>query len=92
MIRQTMVEHAAHVFGVSVADLTGRSRTRHVSEARQAVAYALRRRYPALSLTSIGTILGGRDHSTIIYALAAAERRAMVDRDYALHVSALLNG
>lgn len=90
LLGQMILHAATHHFGVSVVDLTGRSRARHVSEARQAVAYALRRSYPMLSLQSIGTLLGGRDHTTIIYALAAAERRAVVDQEYALRLSALL--
>jgi chromosomal replication initiator protein len=85
-----ILDTAAAVFEIPRAALTGRSRTRDVAWARQAVAWALRRKYPLLSLQEIGRLLGGRDHTTIMWALKAAEQRAASDPDYALRMTALL--
>jgi chromosomal replication initiation ATPase DnaA len=68
---------AAH-FGLSMADLSGRSRLHHIVLARQAAAWALRRATP-LSLSAIGQLLGGRDHKTILHAIAQTESRMAAD-------------
>jgi chromosomal replication initiator protein len=70
--------------------LVGRSQRRHVVYARQALAWVLRRTHPELSLAAIGDVLGGRDHTTILWAIEAAERRAKADPRYALRLSALV--
>jgi DnaA-like protein len=70
-----LIARAAQIFGLKVADLTGRSREHHIVEARQAAAYALRTRYAKLSLQAIGNLLGDRDHTTIIWAIKVVEQR-----------------
>ena len=87
-----ILDVAAEVFQVPRAALVGRSHARHIAQARQAVAWVLRYTYPALSLETIGQLLGGRHHTTIIWALVAAEQRAQADPDYALRLSALVPG
>lgn len=59
----------AKAMGVPVAAITGRTRTTYVCKARAAAARALRDL--GLSLSEIGTMLGGRDHSTVAYILGA---------------------
>src|SRR6185503_17800716 len=80
----------ATVFGVSAADLIGRSRMRIVVEARQAAAWVLRRACPALALADIGRLLGGRDHTTIIYSLQQIEQRMANDPQLRAQMHALL--
>ena len=87
-----LLETAAQTFEVPCAALIGQSRQRHIVQARQAVAWALRQTHPELSLASIGDLLGGRDHTTIIWAVEAAKRRAKEDPRYALRLSALVGG
>jgi chromosomal replication initiator protein len=89
MIAQ-MVETAAQTFEVPRAALLGGSRQRHIVQARQALAWALRQTHPELSLAAIGDLLGGRDHTTIMWALEAAERRARADPRYAVRLSTLV--
>jgi|FLYN01.1.fsa_nt_gi chromosomal replication initiator protein len=86
---QDLINAAADLFDISPHALTNGCRQRHVAHARQAVMYAL---YQAtdMSYAAIGELLGGRDHSTIIHGVAAAERRAIADRDYALKLVALV--
>jgi chromosomal replication initiator protein len=76
-----------HVFGITRADLLGTSRVNRITEARQALAYALR--MDGWSLEAIGELLGGRDHTTIIYSLGAAERRKARDVRYAERLQVL---
>jgi chromosomal replication initiator protein len=67
-------------FGLRFQDLTGRRRTAPVATARQ-VAMFLCHEKTDVSLARIGQVLG-RDHSTVVYALGAIERR--VQRDLAV--------
>lgn len=75
------------LFGVSEADLIGRRRSRRLTPARQAAAYALRR--AGLSLVEVGELLR-RDHTTIIYSVRQAEARATTDPAYAAKLHQLL--
>ncbi len=57
----------SHAFGVSQDRLLGRERTREVALPRQIAMYLLREE-GGVSLPQIGNFLGGRDHTTVIYA------------------------
>jgi chromosomal replication initiator protein len=57
----------ASVFGLSPEELLGRSRSRDVSLPRQVAMYLMREEVNA-SLPQIGEALGGRDHTTVMYA------------------------
>ncbi|MEA3327948.1 MAG: chromosomal replication initiator protein DnaA [Chloroflexota bacterium] len=54
-------------FGVSNERLLGRERTRDVALPRQIVMYLLREE-GGISLPQIGELIGGRDHTTVIYS------------------------
>lgn len=56
-------------FGVSVRELHGRARTRAVSMPRMLVGFLMRKR-TTFSLEKTGDLLGGRDHTTVIYLCA----------------------
>jgi chromosomal replication initiator protein len=57
----------ASVFDLSPDDLLGRSRSRDVALPRQVAMYLMREEVNA-SLPQIGEVLGGRDHTTVMYA------------------------
>jgi len=57
----------ASVFGVTVERLLGRDRSQEVALPRQVAMYLLRHEAD-LSLPQIGDALGGRDHTTVMYA------------------------
>ncbi len=57
----------ANVFGLSPEELLGRSRSRDVALPRQVAMYLMREEVNA-SLPQIGEVLGGRDHTTVMYA------------------------
>jgi chromosomal replication initiator protein len=68
----------ADVFGLSPDQLLGRSRSRDVALPRQVAMYLMREEVNA-SLPQIGEALGGRDHTTVMYA---CEKVAdMIERD-----------
>lgn len=73
-----VVDVVASAFGVSKEKLLSRERTREVALPRQVVMYLLREE-GKVSLPQIGEALGGRDHTTVIYA---CEKVAdMIERD-----------
>lgn len=79
---RTIVEHTAAVFERTPEELLGGSRKQPIVEARQAAMWAIRQRYPSLSLVNIGEAIGGRHYSTVMYALGAVAVRAGRDPLY----------
>lgn len=57
----------ANAFGISNERLLGRERTREVALPRQVAMYLMREE-GGVSLPQIGEYVGGRDHTTVIYA------------------------
>jgi chromosomal replication initiator protein len=62
-----IISRTAQFFSVSVEELCGPSRSRHLTTARQIAMY-LCRELTDLSLPKIGQLFGGRDHTTVIHA------------------------
>ncbi|HEX9114667.1 MAG TPA: chromosomal replication initiator protein DnaA [Anaerolineae bacterium] len=79
---ESILEIAAQYFGVTVDDLTGRSRNARIALQRQIVMYVMREETGA-SLPQVGEALGGRDHTTVMhgYDRVASE----LDSDPELH-------
>lgn len=61
-----VVRRVAETFGVTIDRLLGRDRSKQVALPRQVAMYLLREE-GNYSLPQIGDMLGGRDHTTIIY-------------------------
>jgi chromosomal replication initiator protein len=73
-----VVDVVASAFGITREKLMSRERTREAALPRQVVMYLLREE-ANVSLPQIGEALGGRDHTTVIYA---CEKVAdMIERD-----------
>lgn len=64
---QTVLDVVALTFGVTLERLLGRDRSREVALPRQVAMYLLRHE-ANISLLQIGAALGGRDHTTVMYA------------------------
>jgi len=62
-----VVNVVASAFGITPEKLMGRDRSRKAALPRQVVMYLLRQE-ANVSLPQIGEALGGRDHTTVIYA------------------------
>ncbi len=73
-----VVDVVATAFGITPEKLLGRSRTHEVALPRQVVMYLLRKE-GNVSLPQIGEVLGGRDHTTVIYACEKVEE--LIERD-----------
>jgi hypothetical protein len=58
---------------VSHNDFTSSRRARNITEARQ-LAYYFMRHFTRLSLPQIGQLVGGKDHSTVLYGIRLVER------------------
>lgn len=78
-----IVKRTAEIFGLSPEEITGPSRARHIVIARQAAVWALRQRHPDMSCCALSAAVGRKDHTTALWAIAAAERRAAARPDYA---------
>jgi chromosomal replication initiator protein len=78
---EIMEEVAAH-FQVDVDDLKGERRTARITVPRQVAMY-FSRELTHLSLKDIGQAFGGKDHTTVIYALNRVEERLGVDEAFA---------
>jgi len=62
-----VLEVVSEFFGVSLSALTGKSRARDIAFPRQVAMYLMREEGD-MSLPRIGEELGGRDHTTVMYA------------------------
>jgi len=76
-------------FGVKLSDLQSRRRTNAVVVPRQVGMY-LARRVTRMSLEEIGHFFGGRDHSTVLYAIEKIARLAREDGELRSIVTELL--
>ncbi len=65
-------------FGVKLSELQSRKRTNAIAYPRQIAMY-LARRITRHSLEEIGGFFGGRDHSTVLYAVAKVDRLVLED-------------
>ena len=63
---QQIMNTIAHEYGISMDELISQSRSQRVAFPRQIAMYMLREE-SELSLPKIGELLGGRDHTTIMY-------------------------
>jgi len=81
-----VLEAVVAQFGVKLPDLQSKRRSQSVVGPRQVAMY-LARKLTAMSLEEIGGYFGGRDHSTVIYAVQKVTDRMRVDGEYARRVT-----
>ena len=75
------------VLDVELVHVLGKRKSRDVTDlvrARKSIPWALRQRYPELSYPDIGSLLK-RDHSTIMYSVAAFDEALLNREAWALY-------
>ncbi len=65
---EKVIAEVANVYGITPDDIRSSKRTAQISTARKVAAYVVRE-VTGMPLAVIGTEFGGRDHSTIVYAI-----------------------
>lgn len=70
---ERIISEIARTYGVSSADIRSSKRSSQISTARQVAVYVVRE-ITQMSLSAIGSEFGGRDHSTVVYAISQVEK------------------
>ena len=76
-IMETVCKH----YGVSQQQVFSRSRKRDLVLVRQISMY-LAQKYTKMPASRIGQLIGGRDHSTVLYSCASIEKQLKVDKAF----------
>lgn len=77
-----IVQVVADRYGIRASDIAGQRRVRDIARARQVALY-LGRRLTGHSLTALGGMVGGRDHSTVLHAIRTATERVAEETEFA---------
>jgi chromosomal replication initiator protein len=80
----------ANFYRISVDDIAGTSRAQAIAQARQIAMY-LCRDQTNLSLPKIGQLFGGKDHTTVLYAVRKIQKDMQHKREIYTHVTEILN-
>jgi chromosomal replication initiator protein len=76
-----IISEVGRTYGISPADIRSTKRSANISGARQISIYIVRE-ITQISMSAIGLEFGGRDHSTIVYAIQQVEKRIKKDQHY----------
>ena len=85
---QRIIEEVCDHFQLSQDEIASGRRTARLAVPRQLAMY-LCRHHTDTSLHRIGEALGGRDHSTVVHALSAIEKRLQKDAGFRRDVTKL---
>lgn len=78
---ERIIREVARTFTVNEDDIRSNKRSQPISQARQVAIFVVRD-ITQMSMTNIGSEFGGRDHSTIVYALQQVEKNMKNNRKY----------
>jgi chromosomal replication initiator protein len=75
---EKIIDEVARTYGTTVDDIKSAKRSANISSARQMAMYVVRE-ITQMPMTSIGKEFGGRDHSTVVYAIQQIEKNIKRD-------------
>ena len=78
-----IISTVSEVTKISIDQIRSKSRKREIVYARS-ICCKMLKEFTSLPLKSIGLLMGGRDHSTVIHALEAHENIAWQDYEFKL--------
>ena len=73
-----IIDEVARTYGVTAEDIRGQRRSNQISTARQVAMYVVRE-ITGMTQLEIGQEFGGRDHSTVVYAVQQVEKNMKKD-------------
>ena len=82
---KNVVDKVALFYGIDEESIYEKTRRREVVRPRQIIMYILREDF-SISYPTIGTKLGGRDHTTVIHSCEKIKREVIVDSDLAKEI------
>jgi len=82
---KNVVDKVASFYGIDEESIYEKTRRREVVRPRQVVMYLLREDF-SISYPTIGTKLGGRDHTTVIHSCEKIKREVVVDTELAKEI------
>ncbi len=78
---ERIISEVGRTYGVSAQDIRSNKRVAAISSARQISMYIVRE-ITQMSMSSIGEEFGGRDHSTVVYAIQQVAKNMATDSRY----------
>ena len=82
---KNIVDKVAEFYGIDEESIYEKTRRREVVRPRQVIMYLLREDFN-ISYPTIGTKLGGRDHTTVIHSCEKIKREVVVDNELAKEI------
>jgi len=88
-----LFEYITDHFGVSMDDLTSKSRKRELVEPRQVFSWLIRNKIipNRLSLREVGLLLGGKDHATTLHSVRNIDNLNAHDREWREMMMRIIN-
>lgn len=85
-----IIESVCQHYNVTPANINSRSRKKDYVMARQVSIY-LAQKYTKMPASRIGRLVGGRDHSTVIYSCNQVEQRIKIDKKFSSEITSIEN-
>ncbi|MFA6278984.1 MAG: chromosomal replication initiator protein DnaA [Candidatus Paceibacterota bacterium] len=85
---KNVVDKVAEFYGIDEESIYEKTRRREVVRPRQVIMYLLREDF-SISYPTIGTKMGGRDHTTVIHSCEKIKREIVVDTDLAKEIQTI---
>ncbi len=87
---QKIIKEVSLFFSIPISDILSPKRNKFISHARQLSMY-LSRELTSSSLPRIGKSVGGRDHTTVIYAVSKISGLINTDKNVYMQIQEITN-